>query len=212
VREQERIQIARELHDELSSILTVLKLGVVRISDQLLLRDSGEFSEIIEKTQSMEEMINKSVTLVRKMITRLRPAILDDLGLIAAIEWLVEEYQQDSGLRCNLLSEVEELDIESSQATAVFRILQEILTNVARHAKASEVNISLKMVAGKFVLRVRDNGRGIRPADISKKKSFGIMGMRERASLFHWEFVIEGEEGKGTEVTLTLPVGGRSDG
>jgi PAS domain S-box-containing protein len=207
VREKERIQIARELHDELSSMLTVLKMGIVKIADKIInFSDRDEFKEIINKTVSMEEMINKSVDLVRKMITRLRPGILDDLGLLPAIEWLIEEFGEDSGISCNLISDVEQLDFDPDESTAIFRILQEILTNIARHAKASKVDVNIIKVKGQLKLEVEDNGRGIRQSDIDQKESFGIIGIRERANLYNWNFKIKGIRGKGTFVRLTVPL------
>ena len=147
VREEERIQVARELHDELSPVLTVLKMGVVKIGNSLAEhKNSEEFKDLIKKAKSMESTIDESVKLVRRIITRLRPGILDDLGLIPAIEWLVEEFQENFGLICNLSSNLEQgdVDLNSKEFTAVFRIFQELLTNIVRHAGASKVNIALK--------------------------------------------------------------------
>lgn len=209
VREQERIQVARELHDELSSMLTILKMWVVRISDGLApFTENREMAKLKEKTDAVEELINKSVTIVRRMITQLRPSILDDLGLVPAIEWYVEDFQDNSGIECTLRSSIEQIDLEPVRATAVFRILQELLTNVARHANATGVSVRLEKTPAGFTMEVNDNGRGIRQSELDKTESFGIIGMRERANLFNWPFTIKGSSGEGTRVILEVPLNG----
>lgn len=212
VREEERIQVARELHDELSPVLTVLKMGVVKIGNSLAgHKNSEEFKDLIKKAKSMENTIDESVKVVRRIITRLRPGILDDLGLIPAIEWLVEEFQVNFGIICNLSSNLKhgDVDLNSNEFTAVFRIFQELLTNIVRHAGASKVDIALKRENECFIIEVEDNGRGIKQSDIDGQKSFGIMGMRERANLYGWNLTITGIEGKGTKVNLMIPQGGK---
>jgi len=159
-----------------------------------------------KKTADIEELINKSVNIVRNIITRLRPSILDDLGLIPAMEWLVDDFRESSGLTCSWLSKVRHVEIEPAKATAIFRIFQEILNNIARHAHASRITIRLNKTDSLFTLDVRDNGKGILQKDIDKKESFGISGMRERANLFGWEFTISGERGKGTRIVLQVPL------
>ena len=207
VREEERIQVARELHDELSSVLTVLKMGVVEISNRLLRhKNKKDFKDLIEKAGAMENTINESVLLVRRIITRLRPGILDDLGLIPAIDWFSEDFQESSGIRCTFSSEFEQVELNPEESTAVFRIFQEVLINIARHARATRIDILLKREDRRFKIEVRDNGRGIKNGDIRRNDSFGLMGIRERANLYGWDFSIEGITGKGTVVRLTIPL------
>jgi PAS domain S-box-containing protein len=210
VREEERIRIARELHDELSPILTVLKMGVIKIAERLSKYEKREnFEDLIEKADSMKNILTYSVKMIRKIITQLRPGILDTLGLIPAIEWQIEEFQENSGINCNLSSTLEKVTLNSNESTAVFRIFQEALTNILRHADASKVDIALKRENECFIVEVKDNGFGITQADIDGRESFGIMGMQERANLYGWHFNITGIKGKGTTVNLTIPMEGK---
>jgi len=209
VREEERIRIARELHDELSPILTVLKMGVIKIAERLSKYEKHEeFEDLIKKADSMKNTLTDTVIMIRKIITQLRPGILDTLGLIPAIEWQVEEFQENSGINCNLSSTLEKIALNSNESTAVFRIFQETLTNILRHADASKVDIVLKRENECFIIDVEDNGCGIKKSDIDGRESFGIMGMRERANLYGWVFKITGINGRGTNVTLTIPMEG----
>ena len=206
VREKERIQVARELHDELSAMLTVLKMGVVEISNRLTgHRNKKDFTDLIEKAGAMESNINESVQVVRRIITRLRPGILDDLGLIPAIEWLTGEFRESYGMDCKLNSSLNRIELNRDQSTAVFRIFQEVLFNAARHARATRLDITLKKTNGCFKMEVQDNGCGIKKADIHRKGSFGLMGIRERAKLYGWTFDISGAADEGTKASLTIP-------
>ena len=208
VREQERMQIARELHDELSSMLTVLNMGLVKIIDKLSMdKQDSRYEDLVKKARSMEGTINKSVELVRNIITRLRPGILDDLGLIPAIEWLIDECQGNFGIKCNMKSNLEQVELSSHESTDVFRIFQEILNNIVRHAKASRIDITMKKEKKYFIIEVIDNGCGIKQSDIKSKESFGIIGMRERANLHGWDFKISSKDVKGTKVTLKIKLG-----
>ncbi|MEE9145492.1 MAG: sensor histidine kinase, partial [Candidatus Binatia bacterium] len=168
---------------------------------------------LLEKISSMSCYVDETVKMVRRIATELRPGVLDDLGIVAAIEWQLREFQNRSGIACEFSSQVESLPLGRGQSTAVFRILQETLTNVARHAGASRVEVSLEEVEGDVVLRVSDNGRGIEESDLHDSKSLGLLGMRERAILFGGEVRISGGKGAGTTVLVRIPlVGGQEKG
>jgi signal transduction histidine kinase len=201
IREEERTLIAREIHDELGQALTIVKMDL----SWLVKRLRKDQKSLIDKNQSMLKLIDSTIQTVRKISTDLRPGILDDLGLVAAIEWQAQDFENRSGISCDFISSLEEIDLDRDRSTAVFRILQEILTNVTRHAKATHVGISLVEEANHLVLTVGDNGLGIRERDISNPRSLGLLGMRERALMFSGELKISGVHRKGTTVTVTIP-------
>jgi len=206
-REEERIRIARELHDELGEALTAQKFGLSLIRQRLNGRDQPfPRDEIFAKLESLAALADGTAQRVRRLCTELRPAILDDLGLLAAIEWQAQEFQTRTGIECNLIRKIDLLNVNSRQATAVFRIFQEILTNVARHARASSVQVKLKTAEENLVLQVKDDGAGISEDKINGGVSLGILGMRERAALLGGELAIQGVPAKGTTVTLSLPL------
>jgi len=201
-REEERALLAREIHDQLSGALTALKMDLSFLANRVPQEDAA----LTENTESMATLIDATLNSVRNIATQLRPSVLDDLGLIAAIEWQTEEFQNRSGIKCRLDLEWEKVALDKNRSTAIFRIFQEALTNVARHAEASEVWISLKAQAGSLILQIRDNGRGITQEEISSSRSLGLLGMRERAFAFGGKVVISGVTGQGTTVTLKIPV------
>ncbi|MEE9143516.1 MAG: sensor histidine kinase, partial [Candidatus Binatia bacterium] len=162
---------------------------------------------LLEKISSMSCYVDETVKMVRRIATELRPGVLDDLGIVAAIEWQLREFQNRSGIACEFSSQVESLPLGKVQSTAVFRILQETLTNVARHAGASQVEVSLEERNGDVVLRVSDDGRGIEESDLHDSKSLGLLGMRERVLLFGGEVRIDGRSGEGTTVMVRIPLG-----
>ena len=131
---------------------------------------------------------------------------MDDLGLAAANEWQAEDFERHTGIRCNITISPENISLDRDRNTAIFRIFQETLTNIARHAKASKVTVSLKKKNGFVELKIRDNGRGITDEELNHPKSFGLMGMRERAKIFGGDFIIKGVRGKGTKVSVTIPI------
>jgi len=202
VGEIERTNIAREIHDELGQTLTVLKMDLAWLRKRL---PDGQIS-LLEKTDTMSQLINKTIQTVKKISTDLRPGLLDDLGLAAAIEWQAEEFQKLTGIRCKITIEPKEITLDRDRNTAIFRIFQETLTNVARHAKASAVNASLKQRDGQIELRVQDNGRGITEGQISNPKSFGLIGIRERVKIFGGNSLMKGSPGKGTIMTVKIPI------
>jgi signal transduction histidine kinase len=154
----------------------------------------------------MLDLVESTMSSVRRIASDLRPAVLDELGVIAAIEWQVQRFQAQTGIRCSFEADPDAPDLDRDRATAVFRILQEILTNVLRHAQASQVHVSIRWQAGSFVLDVRDNGRGIAQDELAAARSLGLLGMRERALLVGGEVKIQGVAGSGTNVLVTIPL------
>jgi signal transduction histidine kinase len=203
VREEERSHIAREIHDELGQVLTGLKMEVTWLAKRL------REKPLLEKTESMCKLIDTTVQTVRKIATGLRPEMLDDMGIIAAVGWQAKEFQKRTGIRCRakLPPEVK-LDIDVS--TTMFRIFQEILTNVARHSRATRVDMELTIAEDHVALDVVDNGVGIADSDLNGKKSLGLLGMHERALLFGGEVKITGTPGHGTRVSVSIPIRQRS--
>ena len=199
VREQEKSRIARELHDELGQALTALKIDVVWMKQNL----SAPKSELAGKLTEMQGLVDGTVAATRRISSDLRPLILDDLGLAAAAEWLVQNFTRRTGVACELAI-APDVDIGEPHATSVFRVLQETLTNIARHAEATQVEVNLGREDGRLVLHVQDNGRGFDAAAPRKQGSFGLMGIRERAALLGGEVTIQSAPGKGTLVELRL--------
>jgi signal transduction histidine kinase len=158
-----------------------------------------------EKSAGMLKLIDSTVHAVRRLSTELRPAILDSLGLIPAIEWLAQEFEKRTGTPCEFVTSNDDLSLDQEKTTALFRICQEALTNVTRYAEATEVNIVLEMEEGDVVLQIRDNGRGITEREKRATNSFGLLGMHERARLLGGRFQIGGEPGKGTTLTVRIP-------
>ena len=200
IREEERTRIAREIHDELGQALTGLKMDLSwfagRLPNQPALHD---------KSAAMLKLIDSTVNSVRRLSTELRPAILDNLGLIPAIEWLAQEFEKRTGVTCEFLATDDDLTVDEERTTALFRICQEALTNVARYAQATEVHIVIETDDKHISVRISDNGRGITEADARGTKSFGLLGMRERARLLGGTFEITGTPGQGTTLTVRIP-------
>jgi signal transduction histidine kinase len=201
VREEERTRISRAIHDELGQTLTGLKMDVAWLQGHL----EPQQPALLAKTQAMSKLIDTTIQTVRRISTELRPGILD-LGLVATIEWQLQEFQTRTGVESKLITALEETALDDASSTAVFRILQEILTNVARHAQATQVEVILEERAGFLRLQVRDNGRGITKSEIRSPKSIGLLGMQERARLQAGEVRFQGTAGKGTIVTVQLPL------
>ena len=201
-RETERTSIAREVHDELGQALTALNMDLSWMSKRL----PGEQEELIKKTGEMSRLISTTIQTVKRISTELRPGVLDDLGLVAAIEWQAQEFQERTRIKCEFTADGEDVNLDRDLATVIFRILQEALTNVARHAKATRVEVSLKKGDGQLVLQVRDNGKGITEKQVANPKSFGLIGMRERVHSWNGSVKIDGILGKGTIVTIKIPL------
>ena len=201
-REEERARIAREIHDELGGSLTGVKMDVARLK-RIGAAGSPEW---LAQVENVTAAIDGTVKTVRRIATELRPAILDDFGLVAAIEWQLKEFQSRSGLACELQAGLEQVELERDSATAIFRVFQETLTNIARHAQASTVQVRLYEQPGGLVLQVRDNGRGVNLAEQLPGRSFGLVGMRERVRMLSGQLDIESAPGQGTTVTVRVPV------
>jgi PAS domain S-box-containing protein len=205
VREEERTRIAREIHDELGQALTGLKIDL-----SFLKRHVEDRPEVSESVQSIVDRIDGTMDSVRRIATDLRPSVLDHLGLEAAIEWQVQEFQRRTGVATTVRVESSGAAIDDVRATALFRMLQETLTNVARHAGAANVTVSFTVGKVDLALEVRDDGRGIDPAEVAGGRSLGLVGLRERAIACGGKVSIEGTPGQGTRVTIRLPLLGYS--
>lgn len=201
IREEERTAMAREIHDELGQALTAMKMDLAWLTKRL----PEDQSPLHERVQGITELVNGTIKMVRRLATQLRPAILDDLGLEAALEWQAQEFQTRTGIACNFVTEVEVADLVPERATAIFRICQESLTNVARHAHATTVGIRLWEEQNHLLLEVKDNGRGITANETTQTRSFGLLGMRERTFLLGGEFQLTSSPNHGTTVMARIP-------
>ncbi len=202
IREEERRVIAREIHDELGQVLTVLKIQISLLSNKL----RADQSFLKEKAEGLSAVIDEAVDSVQRITAKLRPGILDELGLIPAIEWQAQDFQLKTGITCKCSLPEEEIDLNQEKSTALFRILQEALTNVARHANAKKVSVFLRKLDGILVLEITDNGEGITKPQINDPRSLGILGMKERAMLFGGEVKINGVRGEGSNVRVEMPL------
>jgi PAS domain S-box-containing protein len=204
VQERERLAMARDIHDEIGQSLTVLKLDLEWIGHRLLTNESA----VRERVNEMRSNIEQLTSAVQRIAADLRPPLLDSLGLAAAIDWQVAEFGRRSGIECFVMLNEEIDPLEPQLATAVMRIVQEGLTNILRHARATEVSVSLCRRDGQLVLEIGDNGRGIRSEEIESPQAYGLMGMQERARICRGELAVRGAEGGGTLLRLTVPLRG----
>lgn len=204
VLEGERAEIAREIHDELGQILTALKMDLFWVGKRV----PEDRLEIHEKVTSMIDHIDSTIKTVERILMELRPGLLDDLGLTSAIEWQAEEFQRRTGIVCDAIldPDPEKLITDSKISTAVFRICQEALTNIARHSQATKVEITLQLGESGIELLVCDNGKGVTRGDIKKAGSFGILGIKERIKLLGGRMAIAGRKGKGTAIRIRIPL------
>lgn len=210
IRENECKRIAREIHDELGQTLTALKMDISWIS-QKLPQANKEKRKLAAKINSMSEIIDMTIQTVQKLSAELRPGLLDDLGLGPAIEWLGQDFQKRTGVRCNISLKCDDFFLGSECSTAIFRVVQEALTNVARHARASRVSLKLGKQRNNLKLEIRDNGRGIREEEALAPESLGIIGMRERLHPFEGMLKVRGEPERGTTVSIVIPLGKASE-
>ena len=204
VKEDERKRIAREIHDELGQTLLALRIDV----SMLDARTSRSHPRLNEKVRGALNHIDATVKTIRTIINNLRPAVLD-LGLTAAIEWQVAEFRRRTGIACELLMDDKEFLVDDMRATSLFRILQESLTNVIRHANATHVAIDLHQEDNRLVMKVTDNGVGIYPENRKTGNSFGLVGVEERINALNGEFAITSTPGKGTTLTIYIPLDSR---
>lgn len=204
-KEEERERIARDIHDELGSTLVAIKIETALLSAKL----PGQPSGLHEKARAIEEMLDRAMSTVSRVARELRPGILKEFGLSAAVECQAEDFSQRTGIACRVQCDEEGAELDQHTSLALFRILQEALTNVAKHAHASLVVVRLRRERGYIVLEIRDNGRGISEADMNKPRSFGLRGIRERVSSLNGEFSIGVAEQGGSHIILSVPAARR---
>jgi two-component system sensor histidine kinase UhpB len=206
LREEERTRIAREVHDELGQMITGLRMDVSWIEKRLnALPDEAWRQPLLKKSHSMCELLDQLVKTVRKIASELRPGVLD-LGLAAALEWQARDWQDRTGIQCDVVAPSTPFEIPQELGTTLFRIFQEALTNAARHAKASRVQGRLTLADGWVTLQIHDNGVGITLQQQQQTKSFGLLGMKERAAILGGSCTAHGVPGQGTTVEVKLPL------
>jgi PAS domain S-box-containing protein len=201
VREEERAAIAREIHDELGQQLTAIKLDVSWLDRKI----AGDIV-IKDRITGVLAMLTEMIQSIRRISTQLRPSILDDLGLLEALKWLARDFQKRTGIRIELDCPEESLKVEPAVTTGLFRIFQETLTNIARHAEATDVSAKLYMEDERLVLTIADNGKGFDPAAAKKKKTLGLLGMKERTLMMKGAYEIDSQPGKGTSLRFMIPL------
>lgn len=205
-KEEEAMRLAREIHDELGATLSSLRWELEDVVEVMSgSRDPSQSGELRKRIESMLTLTDKAVTEVRRIASELRPTALDELGLSEAIEWQARQFQERTEIVVQCDCALEAIELKHEQSTAVFRIFQEALTNILRHAQATRVGIQMKEEDGEFILTIRDNGRGITDAEKLGQRTLGLMGMRERAHLIGGEVDITGADGQGTVVTVRIP-------
>ncbi|MCS0597457.1 PAS domain-containing sensor histidine kinase [Massilia agri] len=205
IREEERTHIARELHDDLGQLLASLRM------DLTLLRQNNHLPDASGRLlDGMESNLLTAITSLRRIATNLRPRALDEGGLYFALQGLRDEFVERHGIACVLLAEEAELRLDDAASTAIFRIVQEALTNIARHAEATSVVLNLDRSDGELLVTIRDDGRGIRSEDMEKVASLGLIGMRERVWALHGEIAISADEPPGTRIDIAIPVSDHS--
>jgi PAS domain S-box-containing protein len=203
VREEDRKTVARDLHDQIGQILTAIKMDLSWISRHL----PESESEVLARLKESSELINDGVKAVRTICSGLRPGVLDDLGLAAAIEWQASEFASRNGVQCQVSVPTVDLHLDGERATATFRIFQECLTNVIRHAQAKSVRVALTQENGNIMLVVEDDGIGFFESDLSRSLgSLGLLGMKERAQFCGGDVQISSSPGNGTTVAVRVPV------
>ena len=205
VREEERTRIAREIHDELGQSLTALKMDLAWLVKRL----DKDQKQLYEKAMVMSKHIDMNIQTVKRISTELRPGLLDDLGIAAALEWQAEEFKERTGIQCEITVKPEDISLDRNRSTTIFRIFQETMTNVVRHANATKVKIDLKQNGGELTLRVKDDGKGITDKQIASPNSIGLIGMKERVTFLGGRLKIAGGKHKGTTVTVSLPLSDR---
>ena len=202
VREEERKRVAREMHDELGQACTAIKMDLASIGRKTTKRQT----QLRAKLDLAMQLVDAMISTVRRIASELRPRTLDDLGLATALEWQAQEFQRRTGTRCSVDLPAEPLALDAERSIAIFRIFQESLTNVARHAYATEVQVRLEMHGDELIFRVSDNGRGFDATQASARQSLGLVGMQERALLLGGQIEIRGAPGSGTTVSLRIPL------
>ena len=201
VREDERASLAREIHDQLGQRLTGFKMEI-----DYILKKSQNLEDLAkEKLRNVIHQIDRTISTIRNISRNLRPGILDDFGLLAALEWQADEFTKTSGIPVFFQFHGEEMKMENQKVTAIFRVFQESLTNIMRHAKCRHVNVIVSFNNEEVILEIADNGQGFDPSILKNQKSLGVFGMKERIESFGGKFEIESQEGNGTKVRLEMP-------
>jgi two-component system, NarL family, sensor histidine kinase UhpB len=203
VREEEQTRISREIHDELGQMLTAIKMDITSADKKIRNHSLDEASAALARVLTM---VDNTVKTIRRIASELRPSILDDLGLIEALEWQSMEFERRNAIKCSFTSNVTEISIDRDNAIGLYRIFQEALTNIMRHSGASEVNASLQVHDNVLELSIRDNGKGFDPEKAKAKKSLGLVGMKERAIMMKGELTTETKEMHGTTVRVRVPL------
>ncbi|MDH5789542.1 MAG: GAF domain-containing sensor histidine kinase [Nitrospinota bacterium] len=201
IREEEKARIAREVHDELGQALTALKLDLAWVERRL----KEPATEVMEKIQSIYALIESTIERVQIISTELRPRILDVLGVSEALRWQTGEFKERTGTECELIIRPEMMDLDAERSTTLFRVYQEALTNIARHAGASRIDVRCEQFSDRVELEVKDNGRGIDEEKLSDSHSLGLAGIRERVLLWKGEVQITGKPGQGTRLFVQIP-------
>jgi PAS domain S-box-containing protein len=201
IREEERTAIAREIHDELGQQLTAIKLDVSWLDRKI----AGD-TIVKERITGVLAMLTEMIHTIRRISTQLRPSILDDLGLIEALKWLVRDFQKRTGIGVEFDCPEGSMKLDPAVTTGLFRIFQETLTNIARHAEATAVSARLYVEDDRLILTIMDNGRGFDPAAAKKKKTLGLLGMKERALMMKGAYEIDSQPGKGTSLRFSVPL------
>lgn len=201
IREEERKHIAREIHDELGQQITVLKMDASWLNKKLKNADES----VKNKLNDLIELMDSTVKTVRRISSELRPSLLDDMGLIPAMEWYLKDFGKRIAIKTNFSIPKEELNLPDEARTGLFRIFQESLTNIARHSKAKKVDVSLQVVHGNIVMAIKDDGDGFDPESVKSKKTLGILGMKERSFMMGGTYEVKSKPGKGTRVMITVP-------
>ncbi len=202
IREEERAAISREIHDELGQMLVRIKMDLIWLGTRIKDPDA----EVLAKLRGAVGLVDDTVEAVRRINTEMRPRILDDLGLFAALEWQASEFARRSSIPCRLEITMDEPEFSKLVSIQIFRIFQEALTNISKHAGATQVEARLDYRQEKLVLTLTDNGVGAGPERLHNKSSFGLLGMRERAAVINGKIAFQTEPGQGMTVELTVPV------
>lgn len=202
VQEEERQSIARDIHDELGQMLTALQMDAIWLQRKL----PEDMPELYKKTESMYDLVDQSIETIQRISTDLRPSMLDDLGIEAVIQWEADKLEDRSEIECNIEIKNDDHTLDEDISIALYRVLQEALTNVLRHAEATKVDISYMITEEKVILVIKDNGGGISKEAVHSSHSFGLSGMRERVEAWDGTFEVHGEDGKGTTVRATIPL------
>ena len=201
IQEEERSRIARELHDQLSQELAALKIEAISLAEQLV-----DNAQLHERARALQIIVDRLLDTTDRLSLELRPAVLDRLGLFRAVEWCTEDFEHSTGISCPTSFSSYELEVPKAIATTAYRILQEALSNVRRHAKASQVKVNISQEDRSLVLNIIDSGIGVDISTLDDKTSLGLLGMRERANIVGGTFQIHSETGKGTDIHVSLPI------